>query len=175
MPFASFHPLFIYHWWFLLSEQAVLSLPKGNGSSQSRLCFLLQMQRASLGSGGSFFYKWRYFLSRGTVLLLIIEDSLSSFSHVLDGYLFHCPNLIDASIPASRMGSMGAFVLSQTWVIGVFVFGFSANAFQCAFTNRFSYPILVNFYMLWKKDRLNRKTFGIYSYICCDLRNEKLY
>lgn len=99
MPFASFHPLFIYHWWFLLSEQAVLSLPKGNGSSQSRRCFLLQMQRASLGSGGSFFYKWRYFLLRGTVLLLIIEDSLSSFSHVLDGYLFHCPNLIDASIP----------------------------------------------------------------------------
>ena len=99
MPFASFHPLFIYYWWFLLSEQAVLSLPKGNGSSQSRRCFLLQMQRASLGSGGSFFYKWRYFLLRGTVLLLIIEDSLSSFSHVLDGYLFHCPNLIDASIP----------------------------------------------------------------------------
>ena len=109
MPFASFHPLFIYYWWFLLSEQAVLSLPKGNGSSQSRRCFLLQMQRASLGSGGSFFYKWRYSLSRGTVLLLIIEDSLSSFSHVLDGYLFHCPNLIEVSIPAFPHAIDGCF------------------------------------------------------------------
>ena len=109
MPFASFHPLFIYHWWFLLSEQAVLSLPKGNGSSQSRRCYLLQIQRASLGSGGSFFYKWRYFLLRGTVLLLIIEDSLSSFSHVLDGYLFHCPNLIDVSIPAFPHAIDGCF------------------------------------------------------------------
>lgn len=109
MPFAAFHPFFIYHRWFLLSEQAVLSLPKGNGSSQSRRCFLLQMQRASLGSGGSFFYKWRYSLSRGTVLLLIIEDSLSSFSHVLDGYLFYCPNLIDVSIPAFPHAIDGCF------------------------------------------------------------------
>ena len=109
MPFASFHPLFIYHWWFLLSEQAVLSLPKGNGSSQSRRCYPFQIQRASLGSGGSFFYKWRYSLSRGTVLLLIIEDSLSSFSHVLDGYLFHCPNLIDVSIPAFPHAIDGCF------------------------------------------------------------------
>ena len=93
-------------------------------SSQSRRCFLSQKVMAPLRAGGAISYKYKELLlvqavlsftngdisSRGgTVLLLIIEDSLSSFSHVLDGYLFHCPNLIDVSIPAFPHAIDGCF------------------------------------------------------------------